>query len=95
MSPVEPTFRRRIVLLARLVHRFHAFLDRQQRQDLGVFEVAGLAGGCATPPGGPWGICGHFQTVPYLKRGGVRVGGPEDRGLEGILAALRWSASCA
>ena len=51
--------------------------------------MAGLAGGCATPPGGPWGICGHFQTVPYLKRGGVRVVGPEDRGLEEILAALQ------
>src|SRR4028118_916187 len=45
MNPVEPTFGCRIVLLARLVHRFHAFLDRQQRQDLGLFEVAGLAGG--------------------------------------------------
>ena len=33
--------------------------------------------------------CGHFQTVPYLKRGGVRVVGPEDRGLEGVLAGLQ------
>ncbi len=50
--------------------------------------MVGLAGGCATLPGGPWGICGHFQTVPYLKRA-VRVVGPEDRELEGILAALQ------
>jgi hypothetical protein len=27
--------------------------------------------------------------VPYLERGGVRVVGPEDRGLEGVLAALQ------
>lgn len=35
------------------------------------------------------GICGHFQTVPYLKRGDVRVVGPEDRGIQGVLAALQ------
>ena len=35
------------------------------------------------------GICGHFQTVPYPKKGGGRVVGPEDRGLEGVLAALQ------
>ena len=59
MSPVEPTFRRRIVLLARLVHRFHAFLDRQQRQDLGLFEVAGLAGGELDAVGGL--LVGSFE----------------------------------
>ena len=35
------------------------------------------------------GIRGHFQTLPYLKRGDVWVVGPEDRGLEGVLAALQ------
>ena len=27
--------------------------------------------------------------MPYLERGGVRVVGPEDRGLEGVLAGLQ------
>src|SRR3712207_8258552 len=32
--------------------RLHAFLDRQKRQDLGLFEVAGLAGGELDSVGG-------------------------------------------
>src|SRR3712207_2242755 len=32
--------------------RLHAFLDRQKRQDLGLFEVAGLAGGELDAVGG-------------------------------------------
>lgn len=30
-----------------------------------------------------------FETVPYVERGGVRVVGPEDRRLEGVLVALQ------
>ena len=30
-----------------------------------------------------------FETVPYLKRGSVRVVGPRDRRLEALLAALQ------
>ena len=38
----------------------------------------------------PWGgSAGMFETVPYLHRGNVRVVGPEDRRLEGVLAALQ------
>jgi tRNA(adenine34) deaminase len=37
----------------------------------------------------PWGgSAAMFETVPYLKRGNVRVTGPEDRVLEDILVAL-------
>ena len=37
----------------------------------------------------PWGgSAAMFETVPYLKRGNVRVAGPEDRVLEDILVAL-------
>jgi tRNA(adenine34) deaminase len=37
----------------------------------------------------PWGgSAAMFETVPYLKRGDVSVGGPEDRFLEDILVAL-------
>lgn len=38
----------------------------------------------------PWGgSAAMFETVPYMGRGGVRVVGPEDRGLEGVLVALQ------
>ena len=38
----------------------------------------------------PWGgSAAMFETVPYLKRGNVRVVGPEDRRVEEILAALQ------
>ncbi|HJQ28440.1 MAG TPA: nucleoside deaminase [Rubrobacter sp.] len=38
----------------------------------------------------PWGgSAGMFETVPYLKRGNVRVFGPEDRRLEEILVSLQ------
>ena len=38
----------------------------------------------------PWGgSAAMFDTVPYLKRGGVRVVGPEDGLLEGVLVALQ------
>jgi len=38
----------------------------------------------------PWGgSAAMFETVPYLKKGNVRVMGPEDGHLEGILAALQ------
>lgn len=38
----------------------------------------------------PWAGCiGAFETVPYLKRGNVRVVGPGDRRLEGALIALQ------
>ena len=38
----------------------------------------------------PWGgSAAMFETVPYLKRGDVRVVGPEDHGLEGVLTALQ------
>jgi tRNA(adenine34) deaminase len=37
----------------------------------------------------PWGgSTAMFETVPYLKRGRVRVEGPEDEFLEDVLAAL-------
>jgi len=37
----------------------------------------------------PWGgSVAMFEIVPYLKRGNVRVTGPEDEGLEAILVAL-------
>jgi tRNA(adenine34) deaminase len=37
----------------------------------------------------PWGgSAAMFETVPYLKRGNVRVTGPEDGALEDILVAL-------
>ena len=38
----------------------------------------------------PWGgSAAMFETVPYLKRGNVRVAGPEDGRLEEILVALQ------
>jgi tRNA(adenine34) deaminase len=38
----------------------------------------------------PWaGSAAMFDTVPYLKHGDVRVIGPEDRWLEGVLVALK------
>jgi tRNA(adenine34) deaminase len=38
----------------------------------------------------PWGgSAAMFGTVPYLKRGDVRVVGPEDGRLEGVLVALQ------
>lgn len=38
----------------------------------------------------PWGgSASSFATVPYLKKGGVRVTGPEDPRLEGVLVALQ------
>jgi tRNA(adenine34) deaminase len=38
----------------------------------------------------PWGgSVAMFETVPYLKRGNVRVAGPEDGRLEEILVALQ------
>jgi tRNA(adenine34) deaminase len=38
----------------------------------------------------PWGgSAAMFETVPYLKRGNVRVVGPEDERLEEILVALQ------
>ncbi len=38
----------------------------------------------------PWaGSAAMFETVPYLKRGNVRVVGPEDRRLEAVLVALK------
>ena len=38
----------------------------------------------------PWAGCvGAFETVPYLRRGNVRVVGPEDGRLEEILVALQ------
>ena len=38
----------------------------------------------------PWGgSAGMFETVPYLKRGNVRVVGPENERLEEILVALQ------
>ena len=40
--------------------------------------------------GEPWGgSAAMFGTVPYMGRGGVRVVGPEDRGLEEALVALQ------
>jgi len=38
----------------------------------------------------PWGgSAAMFGAVPYLKRGDIRVVGPEDKQLEGVLAALQ------
>jgi hypothetical protein len=38
----------------------------------------------------PWGgSAAMFETVPYLKRGGVQVVGPEDRRLEGVMVAMQ------
>lgn len=38
----------------------------------------------------PWaGSAAAFETVPYLQRGGVRVAGPKDPQLEGVLVALQ------
>jgi tRNA(adenine34) deaminase len=38
----------------------------------------------------PWGgSATMFETVPYLERGGVRIVGPEDGQLEGVLVALQ------
>jgi tRNA(adenine34) deaminase len=38
----------------------------------------------------PWGGCAlSFEMVPYLKRGNVRVSGPEDGRLEAVLIALK------
>src|SRR5918997_6971469 len=52
MTPLEPTSRRRVLMLARLPHRLHAFLDREQRRELGLFEVAGVTGGELDAVGG-------------------------------------------
>ena len=47
-------------------------------------------GGLRYAAGEPWGgSAAMFETVPYLKRGGVRIVGPGDHKLEGVLVALQ------
>jgi hypothetical protein len=46
--------------------------------------------GVAVRREGPWsGSAAMFETVPYLKRGKVRVVGSDDRCLEDILVAMQ------